>query len=107
MNLHCRYRSSLLALSLCWAVPLAAHAQRVVVLSVDTTTSTMRTISGCKGVVTGEFAATTFVHFVLPEEANARQRLLDSAIKLNPSVVLAVGSLATQLAQGNFPKCPI
>lgn len=88
-------------------MPLVTHAQRVIVLSVDTATSTMRTISGCKGVVTSEFAGAEFVHFVIPDDASARQRILDSAAKLGPKAILAIGTYATQIAQANFPKSPI
>jgi putative ABC transport system substrate-binding protein len=112
MNLHyrCRYLTLPLALLLivpALFVPALAHSQTVVVLSVDTLTSTTRTISGCKAVVSGEFPSAQFVQMVLPDDAAARQRLLDSAAKCNPAAILAVGSLATQIAQTNFPKSPI
>lgn len=96
-----------LALTLVFALSGSVSAQTVVVLSVDTLTSTTRTINGSKGVVSAEFEQARFIHFVLTDDIAGRARQLDSIKALKPGVILAVGSFATQFAQANFPKVPI
>jgi putative ABC transport system substrate-binding protein len=83
----------------------AAHT--IVILSGDTLTSTSRTISGVKSVVSIDHSDVDYVHVVLSDDAALRQRQLDSARTHNPTIILAVGSFATQQARDNFPKTPI
>lgn len=104
-----RIRLGILVIALISAIGFtrSTRAQTVVVLSVDTLTSTTRTISGCKGVVSADLVQARFVHFVLADDAARRQRQIDSINAQKPGVILAVGSFATQFAQKNFPKTPI
>jgi putative ABC transport system substrate-binding protein len=82
-------------------------AHNVVILSADTLTSTVRTISGAKSVISTEQPDIVLSHVLLDQDSPRRQVQLDSMRSLKPDVLLTIGSSATQVARDNFPQTPI
>ncbi|UCD64632.1 MAG: ABC transporter substrate-binding protein [Candidatus Zixiibacteriota bacterium] len=94
---------------LCQCAGLAEQVQAVdiAVLTSDNLTSTQRTLSGAKTVIAGAHPETRFTVFFLDKDPEHHAAAVDSIRNLNPSLILTVGSSATELAQKNFTGIPI
>ena len=79
----------------------------VVIISADTLTSTVRTMSGAKSIVAANMPDVLIEHFLLDPTPQGRQLQLDSIRKRKPDILLTIGSTATQAARDNFPNTPI
>jgi putative ABC transport system substrate-binding protein len=89
------------------AVPLAAVAQNVAVITTDTLTSTQRSVSGEKSVVKAQNPQVVFHDFVLQPGTLQEQAVSDSIKTLKPKLILTVGSSATQFAKEKFADIPV
>lgn len=92
------------------AVGVFAHGakcQEIVIIAGDSLTYTARTISGAKRVVARENDKAHFHEIYLSQSEWTDQSYIDSVRKLNPDVILTVGSAATRFAQKNFSNTPI
>jgi len=79
----------------------------VAIISSDTLTSTKRTLTGACKIISSEHPEVTFQTFVLNQENNEDKNIIDSLNKLDLTLILTIGSSATQLAKDNFDKTPI
>ena len=84
----------------------AARAQSIVIVVSDSLTSTQRTISGAKRVISRTHEAVTFQRFILttPESESV---VADSISAIGPDLILTVGSRATGFAKGHFSNTSI
>lgn len=95
-----------------WPVALAAlltapaSAQRLVVLSTDTLTSTQRSLSGARSVVRSQHPNIQFYEFLIRNGDTRDKRVADSIAALRPDAVLTVGTGATQFAKDYLKKYP-
>lgn len=81
-----------------------AQAQHVVVLFSDSTKNTQRTISGLEwSLKKCEPPCRVTQHFLTSTDATER----DWVAQQDPTVLLTVGSIATEFANKNFPKIPV
>jgi ABC-type uncharacterized transport system substrate-binding protein len=85
----------------------AAEAQTVVFLSTDSLTSTKRTISGARSTIRNRHDATSFHAVQLNLDTAAFVDEIEFVRTLEPDLILAVGSAATQIARENFNDIPI
>jgi putative ABC transport system substrate-binding protein len=84
-----------------------AKSQEIVIIAGDSLTYTARTISGAKRVVSRENEQARFHEIFLNQSEWSDQSYVDSVSKLNPDVILTVGSASTRFAQENFSNTPI
>jgi putative ABC transport system substrate-binding protein len=85
----------------------AAEDPTVVILTHDSLKSTNRTLHGARKVIKREHPDAAFHSFMVTDDPDRQVHLLDSLGKLNPTVILTVGSAATQFACDNFKETPI
>lgn len=83
-----------------------SSAQQIVVLTTDSLTSTQRSVSGEKTVVKSQFADAVF-HELFLKPGAGEAAVADSIRHIKPSLVLTVGSAATQFAQTNCKATPV
>jgi putative ABC transport system substrate-binding protein len=84
-----------------------AHAQTVVFLSTDSLTSTKRTISGARSAIRGRHDDASFHSVQIGLDAAGFSEDLQFVRSLEPDIVLAVGSAATQIAKDSFDDISI
>jgi putative ABC transport system substrate-binding protein len=95
----------LLVLS-CLLGTASVQAQRVVVVTTDTLTSTQRSISGAKSVVKGSNPAAQFFEFIITSAPGSVDRVTDSIRSAKPDIIISTGSDATAYAKAKFPDIP-
>jgi len=83
----------------------SAGGQTVAFITSDSLTSTKRTISGARRVISGEHDQAAF-HELLLSERLPESALVDSLQKLGPDLLIPVGSRATELARDHFSSTP-
>ncbi|MFH1302362.1 MAG: ABC transporter substrate-binding protein [Planctomycetota bacterium] len=97
----------LLAVAMSFGVASATLAKDVAILTTDSLISTKRTISGATRTISKLHPDVTFKHFLLSSVPQERAAQIDSVKAVRPSVVLTVGSSATETAKASFTKTPI
>ncbi len=85
----------------------ASHAETVVIVSSDSLTSTSRTISGARSAIRNEHENANILCATVSPSGPDGTAQLDSIRRLNPDILVTVGSVATQTAKGYFPDIPI
>lgn len=105
-NLQTR-KSICVAILLWLAAPSLASGRSVVVLTSDSLTSTVRTVSGLTGTVKKTHSDISFIQINChPSNTQLEQQLID-ARAAHPFVIATVGTSATERAQKEFPSTPI
>ncbi len=84
-----------------------SFAQKVVIITSDTLTSTLRSVSGAKTIIKRENPSGEFFDFQLRQDIRNAQRFADSIKGCRPDLILTVGSLATEFAHENLTDLPI
>jgi putative tryptophan/tyrosine transport system substrate-binding protein len=84
----------------------SVHAQRIVVITTDTLTSTQRSISGAKTVVKSANAGAQFFEFQISAANATSTKTSDSISALRPDIIISSGSDATAYAKQHFPETP-
>jgi putative ABC transport system substrate-binding protein len=79
----------------------------IAVLKSDDLTSTKRTLGGAKKVIRKKYAQTEYVEFLITNNSDQNLIIIDSLKNINPTVILTIGSSATQIAKDNFESTPI
>ncbi len=93
---------------LCLLLPVKqVCGQTIAVLMSDSLTSTMRTLHGAKKALTRKHQDAAFYSFLINYDSGGLSEIVDSVKKINPKLVLTIGSSATKLAQENFIRIPI
>ena len=82
------------------------RAQKIVIITSDTLTSTLRSVSGGKAAIKHENAPAEFYEFLLKQDAKFNPRTADSIKAIKPNLVLTVGSFATEFARANLADAP-
>ena len=85
----------------------AAEVTHIAILVRDSLTSTTRTLQGTRKVIEQEHPEAVFHTFSVADETARRTALVDSVRQINPSLILTVGTSATQFAKEYFPDKPI
>lgn len=92
-----------LAAALCLCA--SAGAQTIAFVTSDTLTSTKRTISGARRVISSEHNTAVFHEFLLGGELS-EPALIDSLKKVKADLLIPVGSKATETVKTNFGNTP-
>ncbi|MFH1372551.1 MAG: ABC transporter substrate-binding protein [bacterium] len=93
---------------ICWlgTAATAVGDIRIAVLTSDSLTSTNRTWQGARKAISRRYAQATFYRFQVNQSPHDALATIDSVHNLEPTLVLTIGSSATQFAQDNFPNIP-
>lgn len=94
---------SVLIAALCLAA--TAGAQTIAFITSDTLTSTKRTISGAKRIISSEHAEAAFHEYLLGGQIS-ETKLIDSLSHLNVDLLIPVGSRATETVKKHFGNTP-
>ena len=86
---------------------LAEKNVNIVVLSSDELVSTQRTLRGAKKNIMLKYPEALFTDFVVSKNPDENLKILELSKKINPNIILTVGSSATGFAQENFEQTPI
>jgi len=78
----------------------------IAVLMSDSLTSTMRTLHGAQKAIRREHSQATFHSFHIGRSSDETLRIVDSVHTIRPTLLLTIGSSATQFAQDNFVDIP-
>lgn len=81
----------------------ATQAQSIAIVATDSLTATNRAIRGAKQIVKQDHSKAEFFLFYLSDNRQLDLSTVDSIKKLKPSLILSIGSAATQYAKENFP----
>jgi len=92
---------------LCTGILPQAQAQTVVILSSDSLTSTRRAISGARSAIKNQSADITFKNIMIRADGENFEDKLRSIEKLEPEIILTIGSASTRIAKENFKSTPI
>ena len=84
----------------------ASDGIHIAVLMSDSLTSTMRTLHGAQKVIRREHSRATFHNFHINWSSDEMPRIVDSVHTIRPTLLLTIGSSATQFAQDNFADIP-
>ncbi len=87
------------------ACPVSGQVHIAVLMS-DSLTSTMRTLRGAEKVIKREHSLATFHNFHISWSSEETPRIIDSVKAVSPTLLLTIGSSATQFAQDNFADIP-
>ena len=107
--LMARYKKYLntAVISLCLAQWASADGPTIAILASDSLTSTRRTLSGAQKVIKRQHPDAHFVvHYISAEEAH-NESVAQSIRVLDPTLVLTLGSSATDLAKKSFSDIPV
>ncbi len=85
----------------------AAEQINIAILTRDSLKSTLRTLQGARKVIDRAYPGVIFHEFQVSDDAGENLAVIDSLDKINPKVVLTVGSSATEFAQTNLGDVPI
>jgi len=99
-------RAGLTGLLVLFCSPAAA-AQTVTFLSTDTLTATKRAMSGARSAIKETHQAAVFHEFLINLESPELPSQIEKVRALKPSIIVTIGSGATQVAQANFAQSPI
>jgi putative tryptophan/tyrosine transport system substrate-binding protein len=102
-----RLTSLFIIVLLCLGMHSQARARTVVVLSSDSLTSTQRSISGARSAIKGQFNNVTFESVTIRTDAASLEKELEAVRKLNPEIILTIGSASTRMAKEHFPNTPV
>lgn len=83
------------------------NGKKICLIYSDELTSTKRTLSGAKKTITRNNEDVAYFDFLISKNPDENLVLIDSIKKINPHIILTVGSSATELAQNNFANTPI
>lgn len=78
----------------------------IATLTSDTLTSTTRTLQGARNVILQQNDKVIFHHFTCGSAAHT-STVVDSIVQINPTLILTVGTVATDMAKKEFPNTPI
>ena len=111
VRMRCSYRQVvrtvvLALLCLLGGTSWASGKIRLAVLMSDSLTSTMRTLHGAQKVIRREHSQATFHNFHISRSSDETLRIVDSVRTIRPTLLLTIGSSATQFAQDNFADIP-
>ncbi len=95
------------ALLLIGSAAQADRPVRIAILARDSLKSTVRTLQGAKKVIKRKQPDAAFYSFLVADEAGRNLSIVDSLEKLQPTVILTVGSSATEFARTSFTDIPI
>jgi putative ABC transport system substrate-binding protein len=87
------------------ASPVSGRVHIAVLMS-DSLTSTMRTLHGAQKAIEREDSQATFHSFHINRSSDETLRIVDSVRTIRPTLLLTIGSSATQFAQDNFADIP-
>jgi putative ABC transport system substrate-binding protein len=73
----------------------------------DSLTSTNRTLQGSRKVIQAEHADADFRTYLIGNDNAQNKTIIDSVSAQKPSLILTVGTAATEFAQRNFTSTPI
>ena len=96
----------LVLLCLAGGTSQASDGIHIAVLMSDSLTSTMRTLHGAQKVIRREHSQATFHNFHINWSSDEMPRIVDSVHTIRPTLLLTIGSSATQFAQNNFADIP-
>jgi len=99
--------SYLLVLGMCMVMASAAQAQRIVIVTTDTLTSTQRSVMGVKSVIRASRPAIEFVECLLTASEPSATKLADSISTLHPHLIVTTGTDATSFAKAHFTDIPV
>jgi putative tryptophan/tyrosine transport system substrate-binding protein len=85
----------------------AVMAQTVVILSTDSLTATNRTVSGARSMIKERQDAAVIQSILLSSEPQKLAAEIEEVRALKPTLIMTVGSSATQIAKDNFTNLPI
>ncbi|MFQ5498465.1 MAG: ABC transporter substrate-binding protein [Candidatus Zixiibacteriota bacterium] len=93
--------------ALCFAMSVAASGlHRVAVVTSDTHASSKRTVNGAKKTIKREYPDSEFRQFQINRNDASNRKIVDSIRLFNPSLILTVGSSATEFAREHFDDVP-
>ncbi len=78
----------------------------IATLTSDTLTSTTRTLQGARNVILQQNDKVVFHHFTCGSAAHSSS-VVDSITRIKPTLILTVGTVATDMAKKEFPNTPI
>ncbi|MEW6413332.1 MAG: ABC transporter substrate-binding protein [Candidatus Zixiibacteriota bacterium] len=79
----------------------------IAVLTSDSSTSTLRTLAGAEKVIAQEYPQASFTSFTIGRDSVEDQSTVIAIRSLGPTLILTIGSSATELAKRNFEDIPI
>ena len=82
-------------------------AQDIVVVTGDNLKYTRRTVSGARSVINRDYAGADYHEFNINDPGFSTETAVDSIKKISPSLILTVGTSATQFAKDHFAQTPI
>ncbi len=86
---------------------VGVQARSIAFLTTDTLTSTTRTLSGAKSIITNEFADATFLNLKLDPDPGVQQRQIAELRQAKPDIIVTIGSGATEIATRQLNNQPI
>ena len=92
---------------ICFADFVSAGINDIVILAGDELTSTQRTEKGASKVISNENPNIIYTNLLIQPNDENYNNIVDSIKKINPKLILTIGSHATKLAQDNFTNTPI
>ncbi len=79
----------------------------IAILTSDSLTSTLRTLAGVEKIISGEYPQARFNSFMIGRDNPGDDNVVRSIRDLNPTLILTIGSSATELAKNSFEDIPI
>jgi len=79
----------------------------IVILTSDKLTSTTRTLRGAKKIISRQNEAVQFHPFMVNRSSSKDEKIIEEIKNLNPTLILTVGTSATELARSSFENTPI
>lgn len=83
------------------------RVKNIAVFTSDKLTSTTRAFNGARKIISRHNEAVKFHQFVVNQSQSMDEQIVEEVRKLKPTLILTVGSSATQLARSEFEDIPI
>lgn len=93
--------------SLCMGMLAQAQARTIVFFSSDSLTSTQRAISGARSAIKNRFDDVRFKNVTIRADETSLDQKLEEVRRLQPEIILTIGSASTRIAKENFPNTPV
>jgi putative ABC transport system substrate-binding protein len=89
------------------AKDVSAQEIKLAIVFSDSLETTLRTIKGIKSGITLQNATTSFVEFYCPAQSDSIEQKIAELSRLNPKLILTIGSYATQIVSNRIKDKPI
>jgi putative ABC transport system substrate-binding protein len=90
-----------------WSGGLFGQDLRMAIVHSDSLETTLRTIKGIRTTISAQYSAVAYYEYFLPSDASAIEKNIGEITKLNPRLILTVGTFATRIVSEKVKDKPI